>query len=138
MTNTILFLCPHGAAKSVLAAAYLRQQATKCNLPLSAQFAGTDPSAQISPAVIDALRLEGIDWSAQIPHLVTQAELDQAHHIISLGCSPDEIGSTSTPIEDWSDIPAPSQNLRAATEAIHKHVDTWLLQWRSSFKGLTS
>ena len=92
MTTTILFLCPHGAAKSVLAAAYLQQQATKLNLPLSAQFAGTDPSAQISPAVIDALRLDGMDWSARIPHLVTQAELDQANHIISLGCSPDEIG----------------------------------------------
>jgi protein-tyrosine-phosphatase len=44
---TVLFMCPHGAAKSVLASAYFQREA-KAREVVSA---GTDPSAEVSPAV---------------------------------------------------------------------------------------
>ncbi len=57
-TRTVLFLCPHNAAKSVMAAAYFRRLAERRRLDVRADSAGTEPSPETSPAVVAALRAE--------------------------------------------------------------------------------
>jgi protein-tyrosine-phosphatase len=59
--RTILYLCPHNAAKSVLAAADFDRLARERDLPYRAASAGTDPDAAPSPAVVALLQEEGID-----------------------------------------------------------------------------
>ena len=61
MTNTILFLCPHHAAKSVIAQAYFNRLAQQHDLPFVADSAGTEPDVQISPQVAEMLLAEGMD-----------------------------------------------------------------------------
>ena len=41
--NTVLFVCEHGAAKSVIAAAYFNQLASEKNLDVRAIERGTNP-----------------------------------------------------------------------------------------------
>ena len=50
-TPTVLFLCPHGAAKSVLASAYFERMAKERGLNVRVESAGTDPDPTVSPAV---------------------------------------------------------------------------------------
>ena len=52
----ILFVCLHGAAKSVLAAADCERLAASRGLRVTADFAGTEPDADIAPKVAAALR----------------------------------------------------------------------------------
>lgn len=56
MTDQNVFLCPHGAAKSVIVAAYCQQLADRQNVPLRATAAGTGPDAEFSPTVLELLR----------------------------------------------------------------------------------
>ena len=50
----ILFVCLHGAAKSVLAAADCERLAASRGLRVTADFAGTEPDADIAPKVAAA------------------------------------------------------------------------------------
>lgn len=119
--QTILFLCPHNAAKSVIAAAYFNAAAREKRLNYAADSAGTEPSDTVSPVVAQMLSREGIDVSAYQPRLVKPEELRTAARIVSIGCTPDELGSTEH-VEYWDDVPMVSQNPEGAREAIRTHV----------------
>jgi predicted protein tyrosine phosphatase len=51
--RTVLFLCPHNAAKSIMAAAYFERLANQNNLDFCATSAGTAPDDATAPAVVD-------------------------------------------------------------------------------------
>jgi arsenate reductase (thioredoxin) len=123
MSDQIVFLCPHGAAKSVIAAAYCQQLADRRNVPLRATAGGTEPDAEISPAVLELLRTEGIDVADQRPRRVTSEELSAASRIISLGCDLDDLQTAGMVVEHWDDVPPPSQNLLLARDLIRAHVE---------------
>jgi protein-tyrosine-phosphatase len=123
MRHTLLFLCPHGAAKSVIAAAYCQQVADQYSLDVQATSAGTEPSAQVSPAVVELLQAEGINVANNIPQLVTTEALMAASHVISLGCDLDNLLPPGTLVERWDDVPLPSQDLAAARDSIYAHVE---------------
>jgi arsenate reductase len=130
MTNTILFLCPHHAAKSVIAEAYFNRLARQHNLPLQGDSAGTDPEASVSPAVAELLRNEGIDVSGHRPRLVTQDELMQALRIISMGCTAEELSVPAERVEQWTDVPMVSKDILGARDAILAHVESLIAQLR--------
>src|SRR5258706_13125822 len=130
MTSTILFLCPHHAAKSVIAEAYFNRLAKQYDFPLRGDSAGTDPAEAVSPAVVDLLRAEGIDVSGHQPRQVTERELTQAQRIISMGCTPEELGFASERVEQWTDVPLVSQDIFGARDAIRAHVESLIAQLR--------
>jgi protein-tyrosine-phosphatase len=124
MTPTILFLCPHSAAKSVLAATYCQQLLREQGLAWKVEFAGTEPDEAISPAVDALLTEEGFDLTGYRPHLVTAEQLNRAARIVSLGCNPARLRlHTIVPIEQWDDIPPTSQALTAARDLIYGRVE---------------
>ncbi|MEO8609993.1 MAG: hypothetical protein ABI690_19015 [Chloroflexota bacterium] len=121
MTDTILFLCPHHAAKSVIAQVYFNRLAQKKGLPFVADSAGTEPDAQVAPAVAAMLLTEGTDVSGHQPRHVTTAELENAARIISMGCALADLDIAPERITNW-DIPAVSQDMPTARAAILQHV----------------
>jgi arsenate reductase len=121
--RTILFLCPHNAAKSVLAAAYFDRLAQERGLDYRAASAGTSPDVAPSPAVVAMLRDEGIDVAGHRPRRLTKEDLLAAHRVISLGCDPADLAGGSPRVDRWDDVPAASQDLNAARTAIKRHLD---------------
>lgn len=121
MPSTILFLCPHNAAKSVIAAACFNQQAAQSGLAWTAVSAGTEPAAQVSLAVVQLLLGDGIDVSGHRPRSVTHDDLETANRVISLGCAPESLPAR-VDIEHWNDVPLPSQNVHTAYTVIQTHV----------------
>lgn len=121
-SSTVLFLCPHNVAKSVIAAAYFNQMAAQCGLSLHADSAGTDPSDAMSPAVIAMMNGEGIDVSQHQPRRVTTAELVETARIVSIGCTPEALGEAAERVAYWNDVPMVSQDPVGARTAIHRHV----------------
>jgi arsenate reductase (thioredoxin) len=121
-TGTILFLCPHSAAKSVLAAAYFDRLAQERGLSPRAAFAGTEPDDELSPRVVAALGEEGIDVSGQRPRRIEQADLVGAHRVISLGRDLGELMLPGFVMERWDDVPPASQDLEATRAAIRGRV----------------
>src|SRR6188472_693476 len=61
-----LFVCEHGAAKSVIAAAYFNRLAKEKGLPHRAVFRGANPEDELTPATRAGLTRDGFDvrdWS---------------------------------------------------------------------------
>ncbi len=122
--RTILFLCPHGAAKGVLAAAYFQRLADQRGLAYRADAAGTGPEPVINPAVVSAPAEEGLDVAGRRPRRVTGGELAAAHRVVSIGWDlaglvPDGPGVV---VERWDDVPLVSRDLAGARAAIAKRV----------------
>lgn len=120
--RTVLFLCPHNAAKSVIAAAYLERLAAERGLTLRATSAGTNPDPGVSPTVAGALLAEGINVHAHRPRRVTAAELASASRVVSLGCDLGDLAPPGLVIEHWDDVPSPSADLTGARAVIAVHV----------------
>jgi protein-tyrosine-phosphatase len=125
MTRKVLFLCPHGAAKSVLAAVYCQQLARERGLELVVDFAGTEPDLVVAPAVAELLQSEGFDVSHHVPHRVTAQAFVEADWVISLGCDVAELGAARE-VMQWDDVPPPSQGLLIAKEMILMHVKAFV------------
>lgn len=122
MEPTILFLCPHNAAKSVMAAAYCQHLAYERGLALRVTSAGTEPDTAVSELVLSRLGEQGFDVSDHIPRLVTAAELASASHIISLGCTLSELPGSANNVESWDTVPPPSRQFDEAWAIIQVQV----------------
>jgi len=123
MKPLILFLCPHGAAKSVMASTFFKKLATQNGLDMNTTYAGTDPDPEVFPPVIKLLASEGLEVANHTPRHVTREDLEKAYRIISLGCDVNDLASQSTEIEYWNDVPSPSKSLHEARDLIYTKVE---------------
>ena len=119
---TVLFVCEHGAAKSVIAAAYFDKLAKEKGLPYRATFRGANPDAVLNPVAKRGLEHDGIDTSGWKPTLVTQKDVEEASRVVTLGCLLPAGTRVGQQVTDWSDIPSPSQNYSDARDQIRKRV----------------
>jgi arsenate reductase len=121
-TPTIIFLCLHNAAKSVIAAAYWQRLADQRRLGVRATSAGTDPDPAVSPMVVEALLAEGLDVRDHRPRRATREELMTAWRVVSLGCDLGDLAPPGLAVDRWDDVPSPSTDLHAALDVIATHV----------------
>jgi len=119
MTTKIIFLCPHNAAKSITAAAFLQREAIQRHLDVEITTAGTDPDTDIVPLVRTHLEAEGLTID-EPPTQVSTSDLSNADLIINIGC-PHDLLPTVNAIEDWF-VPDFSADPQAAFDAIEAHV----------------
>lgn len=118
----VLFMCPHGAAKSVLASTYFQRLAKERGLNVVVTSAGTEPDAAVAPAVAAHLARQGYPAQAAPPRKVTAEDLAQADLVISLGCDLSGLPKPRGRLVTWDDVPAPSANFTGADEAIRAKV----------------
>ena len=118
----VLFLCPHNAAKSILASAYFDKLTKEKGLSLAADSAGTDPDPEIMASVRDLLKEQGLDVAKETPSMVTQEQLDEASKIVSIGCDLSAWNIDPAKLHEWKDVPVPSQDLAGASEMIRSRV----------------
>lgn len=120
----VLFVCLHGSAKSVIASQYFRRLATERGLAADTASAGTEPDAQIPPAVVQGLRGDGIDLGGHRPRPVTRADLQRAARVVAFGCDLPDIVPPGLAIERWDDVPAVSEDYGRARDVIAARVRT--------------
>jgi arsenate reductase (thioredoxin) len=118
----VVFVCEHGAAKSVIAAAHFNHIAQQRGLNLRAVARGTNPDPEVAPKVVAGLKSEGLNEITTKPQLVSERYTSDAKRVVTLGCKlPHNARST-----DWNDIPSPSSNYSAASAAIRTRVEALL------------
>ena len=119
---TVLFMCPHGAAKSVLASAYFERLAKERGLNVRVESGGTDPDPAVSTAVAAHLKRQGYPVRAAVPRKVTAKEFESADIVISIGCDLSGLPERRGGVRRWDEVPAPSEDFGRADEAIRKRV----------------
>ena len=98
--TTILFVCVHNSGRSQMAEAILNKLS---NGKVRVISAGTEPTKDIQPSVVEAMREIGIDISYKKPKKLTIEMIEQADKVITMGCGVEEVCPT-TPVEteDWA------------------------------------
>jgi len=119
---TVLFMCPHGAAKSVLASAYFQRLAQERGLNVRVVAAGTHPDAEVAPAVAKHLTEHGYPIPVATPRQVTARDIETADVVISIGCDLTGLPAPRGTLVKWDDVPGPGENFTGADEAIRKRV----------------
>lgn len=120
--ETVLFLCPHAAAKSVLAMAAFQRLNAQVGGTLCAAAAGTEPDTALAPAIVALLAAEGIDVAGHMPRRVTAGDIAAACHVVLLGCPVDELPARPDSYEVWDDLPPASEDPRDAWRIIQQRV----------------
>jgi arsenate reductase (thioredoxin) len=117
----IIFVCEHGAAKSILAATYFNQLARERNLSFRAVARGTHPQEAYSSSTVAGLQEDGLTANESVPQKLSLEEIEVAQQIIAFCELPIEFQQKGK-IEQWNDIPPVSQNYEKAREAIVEHL----------------
>src|SRR4030095_10956821 len=121
----IIFVCEHGAAKSIIAATYFNKLASERNLAIRAIARGTSPDQELSTKTMDGLRQDGLTPMESSPQKLTSSEVESAHQIISFCELPKEYEEKAI-IEQWDNIPPVSENYKIARDAILEKLNTML------------
>jgi len=115
-----VFVCEHGAAKSVIAAAHFNRLAKEKGLPHRAITRGTKPDPEIPALVRAGLTADGLDISDWTPRLLTAAEVRDGERVITLACALPP--KTARKAEEWNDIPNVGTDYERARQAIVAHI----------------
>ena len=79
----ILFVCVENAGRSQMAEAFFRKYMPKGFETISA---GTKPSIQVNPIVLQAMKEIGIDIENQTPKYISQQIISESEKAINMGC----------------------------------------------------
>ena len=118
--SRVLFVCLHGAAKSVVAAAHFRRLAASRGLAIGAVAVGTEPDAELAPGAVKGLAGDGLTAAPRRPRPVTLYDLDSAMRVVSFGC--DVAAARGQRVEQWN-VPAVSDGYTAARDRILANVE---------------
>lgn len=117
-TSTVLFVCEHGAAKSVVAAAYFNKLALERGISLRAVACGTTPDDALSPKTVMGLTEDGLQPAETVPQKLSSADLESARKVISFCDLSSEQYHVVVEIEHWQGVPPVSENYQVARDVI--------------------
>jgi arsenate reductase len=118
----VVFVCEHGAAKSVIATAYFNKIAAERGLRASATYRGVNPQTDLSAGALKGLREDGLTTPDQKPSPITQADVEKASVIFAIGCTLASNATASGKAGTWDDVPE-DKGYGATRDAIKKHVE---------------
>ena len=122
---SVIFVCEHGAAKSVIATAYFNKIAAERGLPYRATFRGTTPQDALSVRAVEGLKADGLAIPSGKPAAISESDVSQATHIFAIGCTLPRAAATSGKAADWTDVPD-DQGYGPMRDAIVRHVKALL------------
>jgi arsenate reductase len=82
-TPTVLFVCVHNAGRSQMAAGWLRALGGD---RVAVRSAGSVPADQVNPVAVAAMAEVGIDIAGRQPAVLTDASVEAADVVVTMGC----------------------------------------------------
>jgi len=129
--SQIVFVCEHGAALSVVSAAYFNKLAREQHLNLHAIARGTSPQRDIAVSTRDGLKSDGIAFETKRPQALTRADTARAQVVVTFTPIPERF-SKMAPVETWDDVPPTGTNYGVARDAILKHMNELLKKLKAN------
>lgn len=121
--RTFIFACIHNAGRSQMSAAFFNQLID----PKKARgiSAGTQPTEQVHPVVVDVMREVGIDLANAKPQKLTQELAQHAEMLITMGCGDECPYVPGLRRADWAlrdPKGLPINEVRAIRDTIRDHI----------------
>ncbi|MGV7225567.1 MAG: arsenate reductase ArsC [Nitrosopumilus sp.] len=107
MAENILFVCVENAGRSQMAEAFFRKFAPD---RFNVSSAGTTPSSQLNPIVIQVMKEIGIDMINQKPKVLSDDLITNSSKTVNMGCMDKESCPSlfAKDVLDWN-IPDPKE-----------------------------
>jgi protein-tyrosine-phosphatase len=113
----IVFVCEHGAAKSIIAATYWNKFAQEQGVRIQCLARGTNPDIALSSYAVAGLHEDGQIPNQLTPQKLLPEEVSAAERVIAF-CDLPEVDSKKTNIEYWENVPAVSEDYGKARDII--------------------
>lgn len=123
----VIFVCEHGAAKSLVAAAYFNKLAAEHGLAVRATFRGVDPQDALSTRAVAGLKADGLPIPDARPTAIAAADVASATHVFAIGCTLPATAGAAGKAASWDDVPD-DQGYEPMRDAIVRHVRALLGQ----------
>ena len=117
----VVFVCEHGAAKSLIASAYFNKLAAERGLAARATFRGVDPQDALSVRAVAGLKADGVAIPDSRPTAIAAPDVAKATHIFAIGCTLPTVATTSGKSRSWDDVPD-DRGYEPMRDAIVRHV----------------
>jgi arsenate reductase (thioredoxin) len=128
-TPVIVFVCEHGAAKSVVAAAHFNKLARERGLNLRAVARGTNPDKEIAPKASLGLQDDGLKSSESAPKKISKADLINARRVITFCLMPDDYAG-EVKVENWDGVPPMDEDYGKARDWLVERINRLLEELR--------
>jgi arsenate reductase len=119
--SAIVFVCEHGAAKSLIATAYFNKLASERGMEVRATFRGVSPQEALSVRAVEGLRADGVPIPEGKPTAIGDTDVAGATYIFAIGCVLPGKAAGSGKAVDWADVPD-DQGYGPMRDAIVAHV----------------
>jgi arsenate reductase (thioredoxin) len=129
---SIVFLCVHNAGRSQMAAAFARLLGGDGVRVFSG---GSDPSAEVNAAAVEAMAEVGIDMSTATPQRWTDEVIRDADVVVTMGCGDECPFYPGVVYRDWElDDPSgrPVEEIRPIRDEIRRRVEDLLAELAAS------
>lgn len=124
---TVVFVCEHGSAKSVIAVAHFNRLAEQRGLPYRAISRGVHPDSEIPANIRNGLLSDGLKVNASKPVLLDDDDMLRAERVVTLSCQLPESKSLDRAKRiNWPDLPAVSDGYAQARSAIVSKIEDLL------------
>jgi arsenate reductase len=121
--SRVLFVCIQNAGRSQISQALFERAGAGRH---EARSAGSRPAARVHPEVVQVLRDDGIDVSANRPHKLDQDDMAWADVVVTMGCGDECPYIPGKRYIDW-DLPDPAsqpmERVREIRDDIARRVD---------------
>jgi arsenate reductase len=131
----VVFVCEHGAAKSVVAAAQFNQMAAERGLPFRAISRGTAPDATVPSRVTEGLKRDGLRLPEGFtPTALSGTDMAQAIRIVSFDVILPTMQDSSRFVR-WDGLPVFNDGYDAANRAIMSMVESLIRELHDAGKA---
>ena len=101
MCLNISYLCVENAGRSQMAEAFFKKYS---KIKFNVISAGTIPSTELNPVVVQVMKEIGIDLDTQSPKILSNSMIENSHKIVNMGCMDNESHSSIfvKDVIDWN------------------------------------
>jgi len=129
--RVVVFVCEHGSAKSVIAAAYFNKLAAERGLAVRAVARGTDPDEELGPKAVAGIAADGLAPAEAAPRRYSAAEGAGAARLVAFNPPGGEL-LPGAGAEGWDGVPPVGEDYGAARDAIVGRVVRLVEQLRAA------
>lgn len=122
----VLFICEHGSAKSVIAAAHFDRLARDRGSDARATSRGTHPDAAYPGHVLAGLESDGLHPLDESPTKLADDDFAGVSHVVAF-CDVALPVKSNAQLYSWKDVPAVSEGYAAARDEIVRRIEATFL-----------
>jgi len=134
-STEIVFVCEHGAAKSVIASQYFNKLAAERGLAMRSIARGADPQADLSVSAVKGLKEDGLPPTQGAPRPLTASDVRGSARVVAFDCEQPAMKALRGMDACWDDVPATGEDYARARDRIRAHVEAMVEQMSAQSKS---